>query len=96
LITRDRSGPSAAHPSIGDIDEDEIVFAEAASGDLAEQALRFARALGGLERRILLRAVSYWKWASRLDPTAAIAPLVIQSPAAALTLADDLARLMDE
>src|SRR4029077_2143871 len=40
--------------AIGDIDEDEIAFAEAASGDMAADALALPEALGGLERRLLL------------------------------------------
>ena len=53
-------------------------------------------ALGGLERRLLL-AQLVLKWASRLDPKApGEAPLVANNPAAALALADDLARLMDD
>src|SRR5580698_3297943 len=39
---------------IGDIDEDEIAFAEAALGDIATDALALPEALGGLERRLLL------------------------------------------
>ena len=35
---------------LGDIDEDEIGFAEAATGDLAQAALDLPAALGGLER----------------------------------------------
>src|SRR5208282_3147520 len=40
--------------AIGDIDEDELAFAEAASGDLAAEALALPESLGGLERRLLL------------------------------------------
>ena len=40
--------------AIGDIDEDEIAFAEAAAGDIAAEALALPEALGGLERRLLL------------------------------------------
>ena len=40
--------------AIGDIDEDEIAFAEAASGAIAADALALPPALGGLERRLLL------------------------------------------
>src|SRR5580692_8861601 len=40
--------------AIGDIDEDEIAFAEAAAGDIATDALASPQALGGLERRLLL------------------------------------------
>src|SRR5438067_8114507 len=51
---------------LGDIDEDEIAFAEAAAGALAEQALDLPSALGGLQRRLLLTQL-VMKWASRLD-----------------------------
>src|SRR5271167_2929934 len=49
--------------AIGDIDEDEIVFAEASSGALAADALALPPALGGLERRLLLTKL-VTKWAS--------------------------------
>src|SRR3954453_18477324 len=39
---------------IGDVDEDEIVFAQAAAGATAADALELSPALGGLERRMLL------------------------------------------
>ncbi len=81
---------------IGDIDEDEIAFAQAATGEIAEAALDLPPELGGLGRRLLL-AQLVLKWASRLDPkTPGEAPLVANNPAAALALADDLARLMDD
>src|SRR5215468_7263979 len=68
--------------AIGDVDEDEIAFAEAATG--------------GLERRLLL-AQLVLKWAARIAPDArGEAPLVANDPASALALADDLARLMDD
>src|SRR5262249_35939128 len=47
--------------AIGDIDEDEIAFAEAATGAVAAEALELPPAVGGLERRLLLtRLVSEW------------------------------------
>ena len=49
--------------ALGDIDEDEIAFAEAATGDLAADALALPPALGGLERRLLLTELVA-KWAS--------------------------------
>src|SRR5919204_282543 len=52
---------------IGDIDEDEIVFAEAATGALARDALELPPALGGLERRLLLTKLVL-TWAQRLAP----------------------------
>ncbi len=39
---------------IGDIDEDEIVFAEIAAGALAAEALALPRAIDGFERKALL------------------------------------------
>src|SRR5271168_3040270 len=47
--------------AIGDIDEDEIAFAEAAAGDIATDALALPPALGGLERRLMLtRLIERW------------------------------------
>src|SRR6202045_723416 len=47
--------------AIGDIDEDEIAFAEAAPGELAADALALPQALHGLERRLLLtRLIVNW------------------------------------
>src|SRR5215471_8902506 len=82
--------------AIGDVDEDEIAFAEAATGALAADALALPPALGGLERRLLLARLVL-KWAARIAPDArGEAPLVANNPASALALADDLARLMDD
>jgi ATP-dependent helicase/nuclease subunit B len=82
--------------AIGDIDEDEIAFAEAASGDIAANALALPDALDGLERRLLLtELVTKWVSAPQLHGTGGT-PLVAQTPAAACALADDLARLMDD
>jgi len=80
---------------IGDIDEDELVFAEMATGHVAADALALPRALGGLERRFLLARLVL-KWAERIAPPAGGTPLVIRHPSAALALADDLGRLMDD
>lgn len=82
--------------AIGDIDEDELAFADAAAGGLAEAALDLPPALGTLERRLLLaRLVLQWAAATDLHGAGG-APLVAHSPAAALNLADDLARLIDD
>jgi len=82
--------------AIGDIDEDELAFAEAAAGPMAEAALDLPPALGTFERRLLL-AKLVLKWAGSPDLHGASgAPLVAHSPAAALALADDLARLIDD
>ncbi len=82
--------------AIGDIDEDEIAFSEAAAGDIAAHALALSPALGGLERRLLLTQL-VTKWASSPElHGASDTPLVAQTPAAACALADDLARLVDD
>jgi ATP-dependent helicase/nuclease subunit B len=81
---------------IGDVDEDEVVFAQAATGASGATALDLPRELGGLERRMLL-AQLVLKWAGRITPDKkGEAPLVASNPASALALADDLARLMDD
>ena len=80
---------------LGDLDEDEIAFAEAATGTAAAAALDLKAALAGLTRRMLL-ATLVLKWAERLTPRAGETPLVVHSPASALALADDLVRLMDD
>ncbi|MFN3658249.1 MAG: double-strand break repair protein AddB [Pseudolabrys sp.] len=89
-------GDAAILPRIvplGDIDEDEIAFAEAAH---AEDALRLPEAIDPLERRLLL-AELIREWA-RSPAMRAVAgsPLVANTVPAALGLADDLARLMDD
>jgi len=82
--------------AIGDIDEDEIAFAEAAAGDIAPDALALPEALKPVERRLLLTQL-ITQWANSPDVHGASgAPLVAQTPAAACALADDLARLIDD
>jgi ATP-dependent helicase/nuclease subunit B len=82
--------------ALGDIDEDEIAFAEAATGELAAEALALKPTLDSLERRLLLtELVSKWANAPELHGESG-APLVAQTPAAACALADDLARLIDD
>ena len=82
--------------AIGDIDEDELIFAQAASGDLAQAALDLPETLSSFERRLLLAELIV-KWANAPDlHGAAGTPLVANTPAAALALADDLARLIDD
>ncbi len=81
---------------IGDIDEDEIAFAEAASGEIAAESLALPEALGSLERRLLLtQLIAKWVATPALHGAGGI-PLVAQTPAAACALADDLARLIDD
>ncbi len=82
--------------AIGDIDEDEIAFAEAATGGIAAEALALSPAFGGVERRLLLTQLVA-KWASSPQLLAESgSPLVAQTPAAACALADDLARLIED
>jgi ATP-dependent helicase/nuclease subunit B len=80
--------------AIGDIDEDELAFADATTGPLAGEALGLPRAIEGLERRLLLTQLIL-KWAEGIRPDQG-APLVAATPAAALALADDLGRLIDD
>lgn len=80
---------------LGDVDEEELAFAQAASPDALE-ILDAPPALDGLQRRLLL-AQLIAAWAKQLAPTdAAQTPLVVGGPASTLALADDLARLMDD
>jgi ATP-dependent helicase/nuclease subunit B len=82
--------------AIGDVDEDEIIFAEMATGALANTALELPEALEGFERRISL-AELVLKWANSKEMRGESGvSFVAHSPAAALALADDLARLMDD
>ena len=82
--------------AIGDIDEDELTFAEMAAGAGAADALALPPALGGLERRLLLaQLVRTWATAPDVRGSGGM-PLVAQTPAAACALADDLARLIDD
>ncbi|MDP1866922.1 MAG: double-strand break repair protein AddB [Bradyrhizobium sp.] len=80
--------------ALGDIDEDELAFAQATSPGSA--ALEIPPAMDGLQRRLLL-AQLIALWAKQIRPAdAAQAPLVTGGPASTLALADDLARLMDD
>jgi ATP-dependent helicase/nuclease subunit B len=82
--------------ALGDLDEDEIAFAQAATGELAEAALALPDAIEPLERRLLL-AELILKWANTAEVRGAQgSPLIANTPSAALGLADDLARLMDD
>jgi ATP-dependent helicase/nuclease subunit B len=78
---------------LGDVDEDELAFAEAA-GPLATENLELPPALDGLERRLLLTKLVL-KWTAALVPAEGAA-LVPHSTASALTLADNLARFIDD
>ncbi len=82
--------------ALGDIDEDEIAFAEAAAGHIATEALALPPALGPLERRLLLtQLITKWAQSAELHGASGT-PLIAQTPAAACALADDLARLIDD
>ena len=74
---------------LDDLDEDEIAFAEAATGALAQEALKLPAAIQPLERRLVLAEIIS-KWASVIGPKDG-APLIANTPSAALGLADDLA-----
>jgi ATP-dependent helicase/nuclease subunit B len=80
--------------ALGDIDEDELAFAQAATPGLA--ALDLPPAMDGLQRRLLL-AQLIALWAKQIRPRDRTqAPLVLGGPDSTLALADDLARLMDD
>jgi ATP-dependent helicase/nuclease subunit B len=77
--------------ALGDIDEDELAFAEDADSFGGAATLELPPKLGELDRRLTLaRLVAAWAKSS------ATAPLVVGSPASTLALAGDLARLMDD
>lgn len=77
--------------ALGDIDEDELAFAEEAEPLSAAAPLDIPPKLGELERRLTLaRLVAAWAKGEVL------APLVVGGPASTLALAGDLARLIDD
>ncbi len=78
--------------ALGDIDEDEFAFT-AASG---AASLELPPAMPALERRLLLaRLIAQWARSPEVHGARGT-PLVAGNPAAALTLADELARLIDD
>jgi len=82
--------------AIGDMDEDEFIFAQAAHDAFPEKVLDTPEAPGALERKLLL-AQLILKWATAPElHTATGAPLVANNPATAFALAGDLARLLDD
>src|SRR3974390_158364 len=77
--------------ALGDIDEDEFVFADEPEQLATCAPLEIPPKLGELERRLTLaRLVAAWA----RGPVQA--PLVVGGPASTLALAADLARLMDD
>jgi ATP-dependent helicase/nuclease subunit B len=77
--------------ALGDIDEDELAFAEVSEQYGGAAPLDIPPKLGELERRLTLaRLVAAWAKGPVL------APLVVGGPASTLALAGDLARLMDD
>jgi len=76
---------------LGDIDEDELAFAEEDESYGGTTTLELSPKLGELERRLILaRLVAAWAKSSDA------APLVVGGPASTLALAGDLSRLMDD
>src|ERR1700681_866160 len=77
--------------ALGDIDEDELAFAEEPEPYGGTALLDIPPKLGELERRLTLaRLVALWA----KSPVSA--PLVVGGPASTLALAGDLARMMDD
>src|SRR5665811_1030017 len=76
--------------ALGDIDEDELAFSEDSEpGGIAP--LDVPPKLGELERRLVLASLVA-AWAKQ----PVLSPLVVGGPASTLTLAGDLARLIDD
>src|SRR4051794_17851628 len=77
--------------ALGDIDEDELAFAEDPEQLAGAAPLEVPPRLGELERRLTLaRLVAAWAKGPVLSP------LVVGGPASTLALAADLARLIDD
>ncbi|MDA9442122.1 recombinase RecB [Bradyrhizobium sp. CCBAU 51745] len=77
--------------ALGDIDEDELAFADEAEQFSGTTPLEIPPRLGELERRLTLaQLVAAWARGPVL------APLVVGGPASTLALAGDLARLIDD
>ncbi|WP_426438149.1 double-strand break repair protein AddB [Bradyrhizobium genosp. P] len=77
--------------ALGDIDEDELAFADPSDEVGGTASLDIPPKLGELERRLTLaHLVAAWA------KTPVSSPLVVGGPASTLQLAGDLARLMDD
>jgi ATP-dependent helicase/nuclease subunit B len=81
---------------IGDIDEDEIVFADIAAGAIAPDALALPPAIDGFERKALLTNLIARFAAQRAVKGEEGMSLIANSPGAAYALAGELARLQDD
>jgi ATP-dependent helicase/nuclease subunit B len=79
---------------IGDIDEDEIVFAEFSGGPLAAERMALPPAMEPVERKALLTQM-IMAWAAR-QKSVGDTLLIAHSPAAAFAMAGELARLQDD
>jgi ATP-dependent helicase/nuclease subunit B len=79
---------------IGDIDEDEIIFAEFAGGPLAAERIALRPAMEPLERKAWLTRL-IMEWATHQKRTGETL-LIANSPAAAFAMAGELARLQDD
>ncbi len=79
---------------VGDIDEDEIVFAEFAGGPLAAERLSLKRAMDPFERKAsLTRLILAWAAQQKRTDEASV---IANSPASAFAMAGELARLQDD
>jgi len=67
-IVKDEAAILPRLVSLNDVDADEIMFAEAAAGDMNSAALELPEALQGLERQTQLARLIL-KWATRIQPT---------------------------
>src|SRR6266481_1775154 len=77
--------------ALGDIDEDELAFADEAEQFSGAATLDIPQKLGELDRQLTLaKLVAAWA----MSPVSS--PLVVGGPASTLALASDLARLMDD
>ena len=82
--------------ALGDIDEDELIFSDAASHTAA--SLTIPPAISALDRRLqLARLIAFWAKQKAISGAGSgHAPLLVAGPSAALAMADELARLMDD
>ncbi|MCK7475224.1 MAG: hypothetical protein MZV49_20900 [Rhodopseudomonas palustris] len=82
--------------ALGDIDEDELAFAEQTAAIGGAATLELPPTLSELDRRLALAMLVGPGPSSSTPPISLAAPLVVSSPASAIALATELARLMDD